>query len=78
MLWRFGWTAGAGVEVPIAPNWTAKGEYLWTGYPTTSVNYPFLGQRISSDFTLQELRLGLNYHFSGDSSPVSERSKRHR
>jgi high affinity Mn2+ porin len=69
-LWRFGWAAGAGVEVPIAPNWTARAEYLWTGYPTTSVNYPFLGQRISSDFSLQELRLGLNYRFGADSSPT--------
>ena len=63
LLWRFGWAAGAGVEVPVAPNWTAKAEYLWTGYPTTGVNYPFLGQRISSDFSLQELRMGLNYRF---------------
>jgi high affinity Mn2+ porin len=62
-LWRFGWAAGAGVEFPVAPNWTAKAEYLYTSYPTTSVNYPFSGQRISSDFSLQELRLGLNYHF---------------
>ena len=62
-LWRFGWAAGAGVEFPVAPNWTAKAEYLYTGYPTTSVNYPFSGQRISSDFSLQELRLGLDYHF---------------
>jgi high affinity Mn2+ porin len=67
---RFGWTAGAGVEVPIAPNWTAKGEYLWTGHPNATVNYPDLGQRISSSLTLQELRLGLNYHFNGD-APVS-------
>jgi high affinity Mn2+ porin len=70
LLWRFGWAAGAGVEVPIAPNWIARAEYLWTGYPTTSVNYPFLGQRISSDFSLQELRLGLNYRFGADSSPT--------
>ena len=69
-LWRFGWTAGAGVEVPIAPNWTAKGEYLWTGYPNATVSYPDLGQRISSNLNLQEFRLGLNYHFSGD-APVS-------
>ena len=27
-LWRFGWAAGAGVEVPIAPHWTATLEYL--------------------------------------------------
>ena len=63
LLWRFGWAAGAGVEVPVAPNWSAKAEYLWTGYPTAGVAYPFLGQRISSDFSLQELRLGLNYRF---------------
>ena len=69
-LWRFGWTAGAGVELPIAPNWTAKAEYLWTGYPSTTVSYPDLGQRISSNLNLQEFRLGLNYHLNGD-APVS-------
>jgi high affinity Mn2+ porin len=70
-LWRLGWAAGAGVEVPIAPNWTAKGEYLWTGFPSTSVNYPFSAQHIGSGFTLQELRLGLNYHFNGDALPTN-------
>jgi high affinity Mn2+ porin len=69
-LWRLGWTAGVGVEVPIAPNWTAKGEYLWTGYPTATANFPDLGQTISSNLNLQEFRLGLNYHFNGD-APVS-------
>jgi len=24
LLWRLGWAAGAGVEIPIAPSWTAK------------------------------------------------------
>ena len=70
LLWRFGWTAGAGVEVPVASNWTAKGEYLWTGFPTATANFPDLGQRISSNLNLQEFRLGLNYHFNGD-APVS-------
>jgi high affinity Mn2+ porin len=69
-LWRFGWAAGAGVEVPIAPNWTARAEYLWTGYPTATVNDPSALQRISSNFTLQQLRLGLNYHF-GDPPPAT-------
>jgi high affinity Mn2+ porin len=71
-LWRLGWTAGAGVEVPVAPNWTAKAEYLWTGYPSATVNFPFSGQHISSDFKLQELRLGLNYHFNGDATPTAQ------
>src|SRR3984957_18468302 len=70
LLWRFGWTAGAGVELPVAPNWTAKGEYLWTGYPNATTSYPDLGQRIASNLNLQEFRLGLNYHFNGD-APVS-------
>jgi len=65
-LWRLGWTAGVGVELPIAPNWTAKGEYLWTGYPTATARFPDLGQTTSSNLTLQELRFGLNYHFNGD------------
>jgi high affinity Mn2+ porin len=69
-LWRFGWAAGAGVEVPIAPNWTARAEYLLTGYPTATVNDPSALQRISSNFTLQQLRLGLNYHF-GDPPPAT-------
>ena len=56
--------------MPIAPNWTARGEYLWTGYPNATVSYPDLGQRISSNLNLQEFRLGLNYHFNGD-APVS-------
>ena len=31
-LWRLGWAAGAGVEVPVAPHWTARLEYLFTDY----------------------------------------------
>jgi high affinity Mn2+ porin len=71
LLWRFGWAAGAGVEVPIAPSWTFKAEYLWTGFPTKSVNYPGSGQSISSDLTLQQVRLGLNYRFDDPSQPAA-------
>jgi high affinity Mn2+ porin len=70
LLWRFGWAAGAGVEVPIAPSWTLKGEYLWTGFPTRTVNYPDSGQHISSDLSLQQFRLGLNYRFDDPSRPA--------
>ena len=31
-LWRWGFATGAGVEVPIAPHWTARLEYLFTDY----------------------------------------------
>src|ERR1700761_156914 len=69
-LWRLGWSAGVGAEGLMAPNWTTKVEYLWTGYPTATASFPDLGQRISSNLNLQEFRLGLNYHFNGD-APVS-------
>jgi high affinity Mn2+ porin len=67
-LWRLGWAAGAGVEVPIAQHWTARLEYLFTDYGKTNAIY--LGtQPMSTDFQLQELRLGVNYQFNNDSTP---------
>ena len=71
-LWRLGWTAGAGVEVPIpvAPRWTARLEYLFTDYGTN--NKTFLGtQPFNSNFELQELRFGLNYQFGNGDAPAS-------
>jgi high affinity Mn2+ porin len=66
-LWRFGWVAGGGVEFPVAPHWTASLEYLFTRYGHTSTFFPNAGQGYDSDFSLQQLRLGLNYRF-GDIS----------
>lgn len=70
LLWRFGWAAGAGLEVPIAPSWTVKGEFLWMGFPTQTVNFPLSGQRISSDLSLEQFRLGLNYRFDDPTRPA--------
>jgi high affinity Mn2+ porin len=70
-LWRFGWAPGAGFEAPIAPSWTVKGEYLWTAYPTVTVTYPVSGERIRSDFSLQQLRLGLNYRLDDQTQPAA-------
>ena len=66
LLWRLGWAAGAGVEVPILPHWTARLEYLFTDYGTTNELFANAGQRFNSDFSLQELRAGLNYQFGND------------
>jgi high affinity Mn2+ porin len=69
-LWRLGWAAGAGAEVPIAPHWTARLEYLFTDYGIT--NRTFFGtQPFNSDFQLQEVRFGLNYQFGNDAVPIS-------
>jgi len=65
-LWRLGWAAGAGVEVPVAPHWTGRLEYLFTDYGISGVTFLGGAQRIDSDFSLQELRAGLNYQFGND------------
>lgn len=70
-LWRLGWTAGVGVEVPVTPSWTVSAEYLWTGYPSKTVDYKWSGQHIASDLTTQQVRLGLNYRFDDPSRPAA-------
>jgi high affinity Mn2+ porin len=67
-LWRLGWAAGVGVEVPVASHWTASIQYLYTDYGLSTVLFANAGQRFNSDLSLQELRAGLNYRF-GDEAP---------
>ncbi len=62
-LWRLGWAAGGGVEVPIAPHWTARLEYLYTGYGTHNTAFFGGAQPINSDFSVQEVRAGVDYQF---------------
>jgi len=70
-LWRLGWVAGAGVEVPVIPNWTAHLEYLFTDYGNSDVLFANAGQRFSSNFSLQELRVGVNYRFDNSAPSLS-------
>ncbi len=69
-LWRFGYAAGAGVEFPVLPHWTAQFEYLFTGYPDASVLFAGTSQRFNSNWSMQEMRAGLNYHFGTDPAPA--------
>jgi high affinity Mn2+ porin len=74
-VWRLGYAAGVGAEVPFMPNWTAKFEYLYTGYPDKTVTYPDVpGPAVTSNWNQQSLRLGVNYHFNGDASSDSGNS----
>ena len=70
-LYRFGWAAGVGVETAIAPSWTVRGEYLWTGFPSATVDFPASGQRVSSGFSEHQFRLALNYCFDDPSRPAA-------
>jgi high affinity Mn2+ porin len=70
-VWRLGWTAGAGVEVAIAPSWTFRAEYLWSVYPTETVSYLWSQQLISSNWSEQDYRVGLNYRFDDPTRPAA-------
>ena len=67
-LWRLGWAAGAGVEVPIMPHWTARFEYLFTDDGRTTAHFGNGLQPTVSDLALSELRLGLSYQFGDNPS----------
>jgi high affinity Mn2+ porin len=67
-LWRWGWAAGAGVEVPIAPNWSARFEYLAADFGGRPKSFPASAQSFNSDLTLQTIRLGVDYQLGGDLS----------
>ena len=71
LLWRLGWAAGAGVEIPLAGNWTAKAEYLLTGFGGKGVTFTTGTQVFESDLTMQSIRLGVNYRI-GDSTHISD------
>ncbi len=68
-LWRLGWAAGVGVAAPIAPHWTARLEYLYTGYDHSTVTFPAVGQPFTSNLALQEIRAGVDYQFGGNNTP---------
>jgi high affinity Mn2+ porin len=72
LLWRLGWAAGAGVEIPLANNWTAKVEYLSTGFGHKSVTFPSGAQSFDSDLAMQSVRLGMNYRIGDDDAHISD------
>jgi high affinity Mn2+ porin len=72
-LWRLGYAAGAGIEAPVAPHWTARLEYLFTGYGNSGTSFFGGAQRFDSDFSLQQVRAGLNYQFGNDAAPAYAR-----
>jgi outer membrane immunogenic protein len=54
-----GWTVGFGTEFGLAPNWSAKIEYLYVDLASN----PFSITGVSNGFRFGEIRAGVNYHF---------------
>jgi outer membrane immunogenic protein len=64
---KLGWTAGAGIETMLTPNWSIKAEYLYVdlgkrSFDATS-NTPIVFTA-SSAYHEQIVDFGLNYHFN--------------
>jgi outer membrane immunogenic protein len=56
---HIGWTVGAGLEVGLTPNWSAKAEYLYIRLQ----NEPYSLTGINHGFQSNVFRLGVNYRF---------------
>jgi outer membrane immunogenic protein len=57
-----GFTIGGGLEYMFAPNWSAKGEYMYTSLG--SENYNLLGDQLASgNIDFHTIKVGVNYHF---------------
>jgi lipid A 3-O-deacylase len=59
---RTGWTAGAGIELPLAPRVTAKFEYLYVDFG----RFSFTNGAVSNEISFSEhiLRTGINLKFN--------------
>jgi outer membrane immunogenic protein len=62
---ELGWSSGAGVEVAMTDNWTAKVEYLAVGFQHASCGLAncFAAPPVSVSFYESMVRAGINYKF---------------
>jgi outer membrane immunogenic protein len=61
---KSGWTAGGGIEVALAPGWSAKLEYLYLDFGhrgSTLVLLPAAAIVDDAHFTMNVVRVGVNY-----------------
>jgi len=61
---KTGWTLGAGVEVALVGNWTAKAEYLYVDLGNTNCGLGCVVTPVNNvSFTANVVRGGINYRF---------------
>jgi outer membrane immunogenic protein len=73
---RTGWTAGAGAEAMLTPNWSVKVEYLYVDLGTLAMNVPAstipaIVFSTSTSFREQIARVGVNYRFDWNGPVVA-------
>jgi len=64
---KSGWTAGGGIEMHLAGNWSAKAEYLYVDLGSIDESFVYtpgaLRYVLSSDIRNHIFRIGVNYRF---------------
>jgi opacity protein-like surface antigen len=60
---RTGWNAGVGLEYPLFPKWSAKLEYDYLDFGTSTLNLADVAIPASFKTQVNEIKIGLNYHF---------------
>ena len=71
LLWRLGWAAGAGIEIPVAPAWSVRAEYLYARFGDGRSHFAAIPETFTSNLTTQQVRFGLNYKLSDDDADKS-------
>ena len=59
LRWRVGWAAGAGTEVALDQQWTARLEYLYSRFGQRDLMFPS-GTTYQSSFDMHNVRVGLS------------------
>ena len=58
---KYGGAIGAGTEVILNDNWSARIEYLFIDYASRNVAFPAAAAQFNSSLALQTIRVGLDY-----------------
>lgn len=67
---RLGTAWGAGAELALSANWSARFEYLYTDLGSKDKAFAGGAQRVFSDLTARTGRIALNYHLGGQGQQV--------
>jgi outer membrane autotransporter protein len=62
---RTGWNIGAGVEYMLTPRWSAKVEYDYLDFGSSTLNFAPVGGGTTFRTQVNEVKAGVNYHFNG-------------